>query len=206
MLCKDKEKNVNLFPFNKNEINKYILQLINKYIQAYSLRKAHHSNPRQAYITNFESVKTIGLLSNPKNTKEIQVVDQVIKQFEKHNKQIFPLIYIDHKMDKGAFAQKISWSVMSKENCNWFGNPKKDSNLDLFIDNDFDILIDLSFVENFSLQSIFIQSKARLKIMQTGKLSEEYADLMLKTSNPYDKLIFADELIHYLMIINKDTQ
>ncbi len=180
--------------------------MINKYIQAYSLRNAYRAKTRQARMTNFESIKTIGLLSNPKSQVEIQELDQVIEYFEKLDKHIFPLIYIDNKMKNDVFTKKISWTVFGKENCNWYGKPRKEINLNHFKNKEFDILIDLSFLENFSLKSIFIQSKARLKIMHSSNSSKQFADFMFKSSNPQNKLIFVKELIHYLTIINKNQK
>ena len=182
------------------------MQLIKNYIQTYSLKKAYRRERREVLMTNFDSIKTIGLLSNPRNEKEIQEVDQVIKQFQDLNKQIFPLIYFDKQIENDIFTKNIDWSGFGKENCNWFGKPKKDINISRFINKKFDILIDLSFLKNFSLQFIFVQSKARLKIMPTSDLSKQFADLMLEANNTENKLGFTKELIHYLKIINKDQQ
>lgn len=195
-----------MFSFNGNESKIPKLQLIKNYIQKYSLEKAYRANKRDVLMANFYSIKTIGLLSNPKNEAEMQEVDKVIKQFEKHNKKTFSLIYLGKQTEKGIFTKNNDWTSFSKKNCSWYGKPKKDPNLIRFVNQEFDILIDLSFSKKFSLQSIFVQSKARLKIMPTCDLSKEFADLMLETSNPQNKLAFAKELIHYLKIINKDLQ
>lgn len=157
-------------------------------------------------MTNFESIKTIGLLSNPRSKVEFQELDQVIEYIEKLDKQIFPLIYIDNRIKNDMFTKKISWPVFGKENCNWYGKPKKEINLNHFKNKEFDILIDLSFLENFSLKSVFIQSKAQLKIMHTSNSSKQFADFTFKSSIPQNKLIFVKELIHYLTIINKNQQ
>ncbi len=180
--------------------------MIKNYIQELKLKKAYRTNQRDALIANFDSIKTIGLLSNPKNENEILEVDKVIKHFEVLNKQIFPLIYFDKHIENNIFTKNIDWGGFGKENCNWFGKPKKDININRFLNKKLDILIDLSFSKNFSLQFIFVQSKARLKIMPTSDLSKQFADLMIETTDSQSKLAFTKELIHYLEIINKDQQ
>ena len=180
------------------------MNLIKNYIQKYSLKKTYRTNQRDVLISNFYSIKTIGLLSNPKNEAEIFEVDKVLKLFKEHNKEVTPLIYFDKQIENDIFTKNIDWSGFGKENCNWFGKPKKDINISRFINKELDILIDLSFSKNYSLQSVFVQSKARLKIMPTSNLSKQFADLMIETPNPNDKLTFTNELIHYLKIINKD--
>ena len=182
------------------------MQLIKNYIQEYSLKKTYRTNRREVQITNFNSIKTIGLLSNPKNEAEIREIDKAIKHLEALNKQVFPLIYFDKHIENDIFTKNIDWSGFGKENCNWYGKPKKDININRFANKELDILIDLSFSKNFSLQYIFVQSKAQLKIMPTSDLSKQFADLMLEAANQKNKLTFTKELIHFLEIINKDPQ
>lgn len=182
------------------------LQLIKNYIQESSLKKTYRANRREVLITNFSLIKTIGLLSNPKNEIEIREIDKVIKQFKVLGKQILPLIYFDKQIENDIFTKNIDWGIFGKENCNWFGKPKKDIDLNRFVNKELDILIDLSFSKNFGLQFLFAKSKARLKIMPTSDLSKQFADLMLDAPDPQNKLDFTKELIHYLEIINKDLQ
>lgn len=180
--------------------------MIKKYIQERSLRKAYRTNQREVLMANFDSIRTVGLLSNPKNEKEIQDLDKVIKHFELLDKQLFPLIYFDKHIENNIFTKNIDWGGFGKENCNWLGKPKKDININRFLNKELDILIDLSFSENFSLQFIFVQSKAKLKIMPTNDVSKQFADLMLEANDKQSKQDFTKELIHYLEIINKDQQ
>jgi hypothetical protein len=182
------------------------ITLIKNYIQELSLKKTYRTKRREVLMLNFNAIKTIGLLSNPKTEAEIREIDKVIKHFKALNKQVFPLIYFDKHIENDIFTKNIDWSGFGKENCNWFEKPKKDININRFANKELDILIDLSFSKNFSLQYIFVQSKARLKIMPTSDLSKRFADLMIEASNSQSKLDFTKELIHHLEIINKDQQ
>jgi len=201
-------------------------------------------------MANFDSIQSIGILSNPRNLAEINELEKVIKHFAGHNKLIVPLLYFDKPIENKVFRVDNVWSILemenlqknaipkqnqdldqnanvlvnainelsfsssitknqhwiqlAKENCNWIGKPRLIPTINLFISKEFDILIDLSYSKNYSLQSIFIQSKAHLKIMNTSDLSNHFADLTLKTSDPQDKFAFTIELIHYLEIINKN--
>lgn len=157
-------------------------------------------------LTNFETINTIGLLSNPKNLAELNEVDKIALYFQEHGKQVFPFIYLNKQIENNSLTENIGRIGFGVNKFNWFGRPKKNIDLTHFIEKEFDILVDLSFSESYSLQSVFVQSKARLKIMPTSDLSRKFADLMLEVSDSHDKLNFAKELTHYLEIINKDKQ
>ena len=182
------------------------LNLIKQYIQEYQLKKVYRNNPRDVRMVNFESIKTVGLLSNPKTKMEMDQMDKVVKDLQELGKKIYPLIYFEKQIENDIYAKNIDWSGFGKDNCNWFGKPKSDINLNRFISKEFDILIDLSFAEIYSLQYVFVRSKARLKIMPTNSFSKQFADLMLEALQSHDKLTFTKELIHYLEIINKNQQ
>lgn len=182
------------------------MNIIKQYIQEFSLRSSHHANRRSVEMANLETIKTIGLLSNPKTIAELDEVDRIAIHFQGHGKQVFPLIYFSKPIENNTFTKNIGWVGFGADNCNWFGKPKKDININRFINKEFDILIDLSFSKIYSLQYVFVQSKARLKIMPTSESSKQFADLMLEPTNSQDKLIFAKELTHYLEIINKGQQ
>jgi len=182
------------------------LQLIKQYIQKISLKRSYSANLRTVKISNLENVKTIGLISNPKNIAEIDEIDKIAVYFQGLGKQIFPLVYFDKEIENNTFTKNIGWIGFGAVNCNWLGRPKKDINLTRFISKEFDILIDLSFSKIYTLQYIFVKSKARLKIMPRSDINQQFADLILEASDPQDKLTFAKELTHYLEIINKDLQ
>ncbi len=157
-------------------------------------------------MANFDSIKTIGLLSNPKNETEINEIDKIVKHFQSLDKQTFPLIYFDKQIKNDIFSKNIDWNGLGKDKCNWIGKPKNDINLNRFLTKEFDVLIDFSFSPVFCLQYIFIRSKAQLKIMPTNDFSKKFADLMLQISDSSSKFDFAKELTRYLKIINKDQK
>jgi hypothetical protein len=115
----------------------------------------------------------------------------------KYKLQLHTVIYFDDKLEMNVLStEREIW--FSDKACNWFGKPKM-TDIDNFIDERFDILVDLSTKTYFSLQYISIKSKADFKI---GRISEE--------SVPYDLVItgcdtekcFMEKLEFYLQKIN----
>lgn len=157
-------------------------------------------------MLNFGVVKSIAILANPANNNEIEILEKVVKLFQNYNKQCFLFIFIDKQLKNDIFIKNKDWAGIGKENCNWLGKPRKDVNLNRFITQEFDLIVDFSTSRNFSLDYIFIHSKAHLKVMPTNLFSKQFADLMIEATNKNDKLAFAKELIHYLEIINKNQK
>jgi hypothetical protein len=182
------------------------LQIIKQYIQEYSLKDAHKNNSRSMMIANFNFIQSIGIVSNPNNKNEINEIEKVIMLFQELDKQVFPLIYVDKLIKNDMSTSNNDWIKLGKEDCNWIGKPRKNQNLNRFINQEFDILIDLSYSKNFCLQYVFVQSQAKLKIMNTSDLNKQFADMMLEIPNPHNKIAFAKEIIHYLKVINKESQ
>lgn len=179
------------------------MNFIKKYYQDAKLKKAYSLNKRLKEFSNFSLIKTIGVISNPQNEDQMDQFLRIVNHFHVRGKQTFSLLFLDKLIKDEIFLNKIEGHVITKKNCNWIGTPKKDINLNHFINKDFDLLIDLSFTPSFSLNYLFILSKARLKAMPTNNFSRQYADLMLDSIKTDNKFNFATELIHYLEIINK---
>lgn len=174
-----------------------------RFIQQVSLKNACKSNDRTVIALNFASAKTIAILSNPKSKKEIEEIEAIEKLLLTYKKQVFPLIFFDKLIEKDIFTNKTGWGVLTKSACNWFGKPKKDQNLQKFTETEFDILVDMTNSPSFGLQYVFVQSRARLKVMPTSEFSKLYADLMIQIDSSKSKYMFVQEVIKYLEIINK---
>ena len=86
-----------------------------------------------------------------------------------------------------------------KSDLNWYFKPKNEL-VDQFINQEFDILFDLSIKNYFTVNYVGSLSKATFKI---GKQSESaYQDLLIdiKENDTVEYLI--DQIKHYLNIIN----
>lgn len=175
-------------------------------IQNRSLKKAQRENVREVSIRNFSEIKTIGILSNPATNEAFEEIDSITKELHNLGKETSVLIYFDKQSENDIFTKNIEWGGLEKTNCNWYGKPKKDANTNRFVNKAFDVLVDLSYTPLYSLFYLFVQSKAKLKVMPTTLERNHFADFTLSTTNPHNKLEFIEEVIHYLEIINKDQK
>ena len=154
-------------------------------------------------VVNFSVIKTIGILSNPKSEFELKELKEITKYLNSLGKETFPIIYCSNETIANQNFQGEAWLSLNKKNCNWLGKPIENSKIKHFLDTEFDILFDLSYSANFSLNYLFVQSKALLKVMPTSETSEDFADLMLKVPDVKNKMAYIKHSIHYLEILNK---
>jgi hypothetical protein len=182
------------------------LYSLKNYIQKKSLGRAYRKNQRPKLMLNFRAIKSIGILSDPENQEELKEIIRIIELFKQEEKKVYPLFYIEKKNENTVLSDAIEWTGIGKENCNWLGTPKNDVNLSRFLNKKFGLLLNLSYRDNYSLNSVFVRSKAQLKAVPTEGNKQIYADLTLKVQNSKGKATFTSDLIHYLKIINKDQK
>ena len=96
-------------------------------------------------------------------------------------------------------------SIIKKEELNFFYHPVS-SETNSFINNRFDILIDLNFKKLFPLQYISSLSNAGFKV---GLFESENRntpfDLMMELKSPVNVENYLNQVIHYLGMINSGT-
>ena len=78
--------------------------------------------------------------------------------------------------------------------------PKNDY-LNKFIDQEMDILIDLSRDDNFVVDYLTSLSKAKFKIGQFNDDQQNRFDFMLKAKKEISFESFIDQILHYSMIL-----
>lgn len=178
--------------------------MIKQYIHRQILNRAYLQTRRKVQMLNMDSIHSVGILTNPGNSKELNEYEQVVQLFQNIKKKVFPYIYIDKKAEIILSADKKDNLVfLTKANFNWLGKPKAEDELFEFQNKEFDILIDLSFSPIFGLQYLFVASKAHLKISPIAAFGESYSDFTLSIPAEQGKDFFVKEIIRYLQIINK---
>ena len=159
------------------------------------------SRPRE--IKNLEDCHSILIISNGKEDREADECSRLIRYFKNKNKEVFSIMYIDKSTDDKV--EEISGiQTFSKDHLNWFFMPKKPEILDL-MNREFDLLIDLSLQENFSLKYIHALSRAKLKVGAALNYKITHADLTIEMESEPQIPYLITQLKHYLTIINQSN-
>ncbi|MBK8489661.1 MAG: hypothetical protein IPL49_01845 [Saprospirales bacterium] len=131
----------------------------------------HHRFPRQSL--QFDKTHTIGILFDGTDLDSREIVLGFAKELRSAGKSVKLLGYLDNRTESESFPFK----VFNKRNIDWLMRPKGDSVAD-FLDHTYDILLNLSMVENLALEYIAALSKAHYRVGAFSKTTHCY-ELMI---------------------------
>jgi hypothetical protein len=150
--------------------------------------------------SNFQVAKTIGILYRDMDLTHYQNVHEYAQSLKKNFKsdRVVLLGFVDEKSKKIPDWQKQleNSGFFSWEDLNWHLRPIK--NVDKFIQQDFDILIDLSGGEELPLNFVLKESKAGMKVGLKGSRAGRYCDFTIDMGNQFGLDKFVEQLNLYL--------
>jgi len=154
-------------------------------------------------MINLEEAKRIGILYTLDDVPAYNLVSGFVSQLQHDHKEVKALGYVRDKSLISRFLPKLSYDYFSKKDINWFFIPIHSKVKD-FIGKEFDILIDLSLQDTFTLKYISGLSRAFCRV---GKYSEEntdYYDLLFDVKATLSLNDYIKQITHYLTVINHD--
>lgn len=170
-------------------------------IASFVLNRKSKKSVRKKQFINLDNAKNIGIISNNQNEKSNDVIKEFVNFLSQKNIQVYVVEFINKKIKNDNYLKKKGFNFFSLKDINWYYKPKSII-VDEFINNDFDILIDLSLNNNcFPIQYINALSKAKFKV---GKFYESpnYYDFMINIDTNNDLKFFIEQIKHYLTMIN----
>ncbi|MEX1188217.1 MAG: hypothetical protein WED33_03100 [Bacteroidia bacterium] len=147
---------------------------------------------------------SIGILYDATDREEFFEVREFFKDLRDSRKKAVTLGYIDYKetLSFHPLARPES-DYFFKNQLNWLSQPSA-SVVDHFIQEPFDILINLSMKDLFPLDYIAAKSKAGLKIGRASSAISNHYDISFHMAENADLESFAYTIIHYLSQINNE--
>ncbi len=142
-------------------------------------REPEPNRERRGY--NFNSATRIGVLyldSDESFYNQIRFYARQLKErFDV--KSVICLGYVNEGKKKfpSYQVQKLELNYFAKEDLNWHLKPLQ--NVESFLREDFDILLDLSGGNSVPLNYVLKESKARMKVGLRGTKGERYYDFLL---------------------------
>ena len=155
---------------------------------------------RERRGSNFNSARRIGLLyldSDEPHFIKVRNYSKFLKD-EFDIKSVICLGYVDEVKKKLPVwqLQKLELNYFSREDLNWHYKPIQ--NVATFLQEDFDILIDLSGGNVVPLNYVMKESKARMKVGLKGSRCDRYCDFLLNMGDAPSADKFIEQLNLYL--------
>ncbi|MBA3970880.1 MAG: hypothetical protein H0X46_01820 [Bacteroidetes bacterium] len=176
------------------------LTFANNALKKELLSAARNNGPNKF---TFDNAKTVGILFDATSTEDYEIVKRYVVYLREHMKKVKVLGFFSTKEIPVLTYSKLEYDFFSLKELNWTGKPDSVV-IRNFIDEEYDLLIDLNIHDHFPLKYIAALSKARFKV---GKLDEEgmdIHDLMIDSDNTKTVKYFLRQIDTYIAMLNKE--
>ena len=170
---------------------------IKKKIGNYFLKKKLKDLSRNCSFAGFEASKNIGIVFNATKEQDFELVKKYVKYLRAFGKKVKTIGYFDQKEIPGMVYSKVEHEYISNKDLNWYLKPLSFF-IDEFIEQPYDILIDLNLDDDFALQYISSLSKAKFKIGKFASDADRF-DMMIEMEQGQNLKLFLKHVDHYLM-------
>jgi hypothetical protein len=128
-------------------------------------------------------------------------MEDFVRKLSEMNIRVRVACYTDQKFVPHFFIPKLLQDIITFKDLNWYFQPQKVFVKD-FVEENFDILLDLTLTDNLPLLYLAVRSKAGLKIGRFQEDHQEYYDLMIDLPSESSIEYFIEQIMYYLQKIN----
>jgi hypothetical protein len=154
---------------------------------------------------NLSDAKTIGIVYDASEEDKYSVVSDFVRYFQNNQKTVKALGFVNYNRLPHYCFPKLSYDYFTKRDLNWYFKPST-SRVKDFMNEEFDIVIDLCMHDCFPLNYVSGLSKAKFKVGRYGEKNSAIYDFMLNMNTTITLNDYMKEVIHYLSIINKNQE
>jgi hypothetical protein len=171
----------------------------------YHLQKAVNSYPeRNSVAINLNEASSVALLYKISEEEDYIKINKFMKYLKSEfgMKKLFFLGYWNDPKNEPSFLQtKLDFDYFSIKNLNWKGEPTG-GNIDNFLNEHFDILIDLNDYFNVPIRYLIMKSQSKFKVGRFHEDNKPFFDLLIgQNHDEFEE--FCNQIVKYLTMINK---
>jgi len=167
----------------------------------YFLRKEMASLSRERGFLSMNDAKTIGILFEATDKEEFELIKKYVLYLRELKKKVKVIGYFSGGETPALTYSKLEYDFFSKKDLSWYNKPK-DTFVSNFIQEDYDILIDLNIHDHFALRYIAGISKARFKVGRHKEGDDHIYDLMIEGTDGKGMKYFMRQVDTYLIMLN----
>ncbi len=157
---------------------------------------------RKTYYSNMTQVKKIGILWDASKTEDFACISKFYQRMHENKIDVKVLGYFSGKNLPNQYTAIRYLTCIRKEELNFFYQPVS-TETNTFINNHFDVLIDINFKRLLPLHYITSLSNAGIKVgLFESETKDSPFDLMMELKSPVNVEDYLNHVIHYLEMIN----
>lgn len=154
---------------------------------------------------NFEKVKTVGIIFDATSTEDYEIVKRYVVYLREHLKKVKVMGFFSTKEIPTLTYSKLEYDFFSMKELNWMGTPNSVV-IRNFINEEYDLLIDLNIHDHFPLKYIAALSKAKFKVGKFNENETEIHDMMIDADGTKTVKYFLRQIDTYITMLNKKPE
>jgi len=169
------------------------------------LRKKVARSKRKIHYSSIKNVKNIGIVWDASKIEEFASLSRFFQKMHESKTDVKIMGYFSGKSLPNQLTAVRYLSIIKNEELNFFYHPvSRDAST--FVNNRFDVLIDINFKKLVPLQYISSLSNAGFKVglFESGTRHSPF-DLMMDLKSPVNVEDYLNQIVHYLEMINSGT-
>jgi hypothetical protein len=151
---------------------------------------------------SFPQIKTVGIIFDAASPEDFELVKRYVLYLREHRKKVKVLGYYPSKRIPEMTYSKLEYDFFSAKEINWFGKPTA-MVVQNFINEEYDVLLDLNINDHFPLKYITALSKASFKVGKYNEKDIEIYDMMIDSDNTKTLKYFLRQVDLYITMLNK---
>jgi hypothetical protein len=169
------------------------------------LSKRMDKTKRKVFYSDFSQVKSIGIVWDASNTGDFAGLSRFYQKMHEKSIDVKILGYFGGKELPDQYTAIRYLTCFRKKELNFFYHPSS-FEVDHFIRNRFDILIDINFERIIPLEFVSSLSKSSFKVglFESEKNNCDF-DLMMEIKKPIDIDHYLNQVVYYLEMIKSGT-
>jgi len=165
-----------------------------------ALSKSLRTLKRNKFVHNLVTARKIAIVGLVNNIKDFDEINSLQKFLTEKNMQVEVFVYYPGKEIPQQLLLRKGINIFNRNEVNWYGKPLIPF-VDQFCRVEYDILIDLSLVEQFPIRWISSLSRSKFKVGSHSYVGNPY-DLIINVDNKKEIPYLSEQIIHYLNILN----
>ena len=170
-------------------------------IALWLLKKRQKSLDRSRVVHNFDTAQKVGVIFSLEDTESFDLTNEFLNFLANKKIKTYALGYCPQKEIPSRVAPNSKINLFTQKDLNWYYMPTHPIVLQ-FMEEDFDILIDLSKQSHLPLKFVNNLSHAKFKVGKESNNGRNY-DLMIRLSEDQDLQYLIEQIKHYVSRINK---
>ena len=179
-----------------------VVHRIKNAIGGYFLSLELNSLHRNKTFMNMEEAKTVGILFDATKSENFDLIKKYIIYLKDMKKRVKAIGFYNQKETPPMAYSKLEYDFFTIKDLNWYNFP---DNIYVrnFIEDEYDILLDLNIYDSFPLRYVSSVSKAKFKVGKKSERNSSIFDLMIDADASMGMKYFLKNIDTYLFIINK---